>query len=704
MKKNLLLILVCMTLFTGCKKNTEQMDNPFFSEWKTPYGVPPFDKIKDEHYLPAIKEGIVRNIKEIEAITVNSDDPTFENTILALDKSGDFLMRVSSVFNNLNSANTNDTMLALALEIGPMLTKHSDNIALNEELFKRIKTVYDKRNESKLDSSQIRVVEKYYESFVRDGANLEPAAKDELRKINEKLSNLTIQFGQNMLAETNKSYRLVIDNQKELSGLPEDIVTAAAEEAIADSMPGKWVYTLQKPSMIPFLQYADNRQLREKIYKAYYMRGNNNNANDNKQTIEEITALRARKAKLLGFDNYAAYTIDINMARKPEKVNEFLNELWVPSLKVAKQEVIDMQKLIDKEQGNFKLASWDWWYYAEKLRKQKYNLEESETKPYFKLENVRDGMFWVANKLYGINFTKLDSIPVYFPDVEAYKVEEADGSFLGILYLDYFPRAGKDGGAWCTTFRNPVYRNNVKVAPIVSVVFNFTRPTADVPSLLTWDEVTTIFHEFGHSLHSLFTVGRYDKTAGVVPNDYVELPSQVMENWAAEPEVLREFGKHYKTGKTIPEDLIKKIENSGHFNQGFEMVEYLAASILDMDYHMISDTSRITDVTAFEEASMDNIGMIDEIIPRYRSTYFAHIFSSDEYAAGYYVYMWAAVLDADAFNAFKISGDIFNKDMAAKFRKYCLAEVGEGDAMLQYKKFRGMEPSVEPLLIRKGLK
>lgn len=704
MKRYILVIPCCMLLLGGCNKNsTQNQDNPFFSEWNTPYAVPPFDKIGNEHFMPAFKEGILQIQKEIDAIVENKEKPTFENTVLAFDKAGDLLIRVTSVYRNLSGCNTNEEMQKLALEVEPMLAKHRDNIALNEKLFSRIKAVYDQRFESQLDSSQIRAIEKHYEAFVRSGANLEPAAKEELRKINERIASLVVKFNQNLLAETNKSFRLVIDNEKDLSGLPENVIAGAAEQAEADSMPGKWVFTLQKPSMIPFLQYADNRTLRERIYTGYTMRGNNNNEYDNKELVKEIPELRARKAKLLGFDSYAAYIIDINMAKTPGKVYDFLDQLWVPALKVSKQEVVAMQKIIDAEHGNFKLASWDWWYYAEKLKKQKYDLDESQLKPYLKLDNVRDGMFWVANELYGIRFIKLDSVPVYYPGVEVFKVEEADGSYRGILYLDYFPRDSKMGGAWCDAFIYPVYRNNTRIAPVVTIVCNFTKPTGDVPSLLTWDEVLTLFHEFGHGLHTLFTDGKYDITAGAVPRDYVELPSQIMENWAAEPEVLKQYGKHYLTGEAIPDGLIKKIQESSHFNKGFETVEYVAASYLDLDYHMLADTSKIEDVLAFEKASMDKIGLIDEIVPRYRSTYFGHIFNWD-YAAGYYVYNWAAVLDADAFNAFKLSGEIFNKELASKFRNYCLAEIGDHEAMKNYIKFRGQEPSVEPLLRKKGLK
>jgi peptidyl-dipeptidase Dcp len=404
---------------------------------------------------------------------------------------------------------------------------------------------------------------------------------------------------------------------------------------------------------------------------------------------------------LLGYPSFAAYVIDDNMAKTPANVNEFLMKLWNASLPVSKKEVIEMQKIIDKEGGKFKLESWDWWYYAEKVRKEKYDLDENELKPYFSLSNVRDGMFYVANKLYGITFTKRTDLPVYQEDVETFEVKEADGSHLGILYLDYYPRDGKRGGAWCTDFQSSGWRDGKKVDPIISMVCNFTKPTADVPSLISWDETTTLFHEFGHALHGLFTEGKYDRTAGSVPRDYVELPSQIMENWAGEPQVLKVYAKHYKTGEVIPDQLIEKIVKSGLFNQGFETVEYLAASLLDLDYHTLTEPKEII-VADFEKRAMDSIGLISEILPRYRSTYFAHIFSGG-YASGYYVYIWAAVLDADAFNAFKESGDLYNPGLAAKFRKYCLAESGDDEGMVQYRKFRGQEPTIAPLLKRRGL-
>jgi peptidyl-dipeptidase Dcp len=682
-------------------KNAKEKENPFFAEYQTPFQVPAFDKIDTTHYMPAFIEGMKQQNLEIEAIVNNTAEADFENTILAYDKSGQMLTRVRSVFFNMNSAHTNEQIQALARELSPMLSKHRDDIAMNEKLFQKIKAVYEKRNESKLDSSKIRVIEKYYRDFERNGANLSKEDQEKLRKINEELSSLSVKFSENILAETNKNFILVIDNEKDLDGLPQNAIDAASEAAKAKEMEGKWVFGLSNPSWIPFLQYANNRDLREKLYRGYFMRGNNGNENDNKEIVSKIAKLRFERANLLGYKTNAAYVIDDNMAKTPENVHEFLMKLWTAALPVAKNELKEMQKIIDKEGGKFKLQAWDWWYYAEKLRKEKYDIDENELKPYFSLANVRDGMFQVATKLYGITFTQLTNLPVYHPEVETFQVKEADGSHLGILYMDYHPRASKRGGAWCTGFQSAGWLDGKKVDPIVSIVCNFTKPTADVPALLTWDETNTLFHEFGHALHSLFRDGKYDRTAGNVPRDYVELPSQIMENWAGEPEVLKTYAKHYQTGEVIPDALIEKIVKSSLFNQGFQTVEYLAASLLDLEYYGLTEP-KLVNVEEFEKQAMDKIGLIPEILPRYRSTYFSHVFSGG-YAAGYYVYIWAAVLDADAFEAFKESGDLYNKELAEKFRKHCLAEVGEGEGMDQYRKFRGKNPVIDPLLKRRGL-
>jgi peptidyl-dipeptidase Dcp len=701
MKRTFYFLMLILPAFMSCKQQTKT-DNPFFGEYTTPFQVPPFDKIDTSDYMPAFTEGMKQQNDEILAIVNNTASPTFENTILEFDKSGKLLTKVSKVFFNVKGANTSDKLQEIAKKVTPLLSQHQDNIAMNAKLFERIKAVYNTRESSKLDSAQIRVVEKYYRDFERQGANLPKDKQDKLRKINEELALLSVKFGENLLAETNDNFSLVIDNKKDLDGLPDGVIAAAAEAAKSEGKAGKWVFKLNKPSMIPFLQYAKNRDLRQKLYTGYVMRGNNNNANDNKKLALDMIKLRAEKAQLLGFENYAAYIIDDNMAKTTGTVDEFLNKLMTAAIPVAKKELAEMQKISDAEGNNFKLESWDWWYYAEKLRKQKYDLDESELKPYFSLENVRNGMFAVATRLYGISFTRVDNLPVYQKDVETYEVKDTDGSHLGILYLDYFPRASKDGGAWCTDFQSSGYENNKKIDPIISIVTNFTPPSGDTPSLLNWDETLTLFHEFGHGLHGLFTLGKYKRTAGDVPRDYVELPSQVMENWAAEPEVLRMYAKHYKTGEVIPEALITKIENSGLFNQGFDNTEYIAASILDMDLHKLTAPVQVTDIMDFESKSMKNIGLINEIWPRYRTTYFSHIYDGG-YAAGYYVYLWAAVLDADAFDYFKQSGDIFNQKLAASFRKNVLAESGNDEGMVQYKKFRGQDPSIEPLLKKRGL-
>lgn len=691
-------------ILSSCNQKKEvkkDMNNPFFKEYTTPFQVPPFNEIKLEHFLPAIEAGITDQLAEIKTITDNKEEPTFENTIQAFDQSGLLLSRANLTFSNLNSANTDDKMQALAREITPKITTHGDNIMLNKELFARIKAVYDKRKEMNLNPERLRVTEKYYEDFVRSGANLSDDKQTELRKLNDELSMLCLKYGENVLAETNKNFKLVVDNEADLKGLPADVIAGAADQAKNDSLAGKWVFTLQKPSWIPFLQYAENRDLRKKLYQGWLSRGNNNNANDNKEIVAKVVRLREQRAKLLGFDSHAAYVVDINMAKTPANVYDFLLKLWTPTLKRAKEELADMQALSDKEGGKFKLEMSDWWYYAEKVRKAKFDLDESATKPYFSLNNVVKGMMHVAGKLYGIKFIERNDLPIYNEEVKAYEVQEADGSHIGIFYMDFHPRPGKSGGAWCTSFRDTWYQNGKKVTPIVSIVCNFTRPVGDVPALLSLDEVTTLFHESGHALHGLFTDGPYRRTAGNVPRDFVELPSQVMENWATEPEVLRAYAKHYKTGEVMPDALIEKISKSAQFNQGFITGEYIAASLLDMDWHSKPFTG---DVLAFEKASMDNIGLIPEIAPRYKSTYFSHIFSGGfDYSAGYYVYLWAAVLDADAFDAFKQSGNIFNPEIATKFRAL-LAKSGSDEGMTIYRKFRGQDPSLEPLLKNRGLK
>ena len=706
MKKNLITVIaLSMITLSGCtnsEKKTEVSENPFLTEYSTPFKVVPFDQIKNEHYMPAFEAGMKEQLAEIDAIVANTETPSFQNTILPFDKSGETLDRVSNVFFNILECNSSDELQAMAEQLMPMLSKHSDAISMNPKLFEKIDYVYQHRNEMGLDDQQIRVVEKYHQDFVRSGAALPDDKKAELSKINEQLSTLSLQFGNNLLKE-NSNFKLVIEDPADLAGLPQTSIDAAAEQAKADGMEGKWVVTLSKPSLIPFLQYADKRELRKTMYDAYYSRGDHNDQFDNKGLIKEMLQLRQQKAQLLGYDNYADYVLAVNMAHDAATVDPFLADIFAPAQALAKKELAEMQAIAKKEGARFKLEGYDWWYYAEKLRNEKYDFDENQIKPYLTVDNVRNGMFNAANKLYGVTFTQNNTIPVYYPGVETYEVKEANGDFLGILYLDYYPRASKGSGAWCTSFREAGHDiNGNKIYPLVSLVMNFTPATDTIPALLTWDETETMWHEFGHSLHAFFSDGLYSRTCGNVPHDFGELPSQIMENWVAEPEVIRTYAKHYKTGEVMPDSLIQKIENSALFNQGFMTTELIAASILDMKFHELTDVKDL-DVDAFEKQQMDAIGLMPEILPRYRSTNFGHIFNGG-YSAGYYAYTWAEVLDKDAFNYFKSSGDLFNPTLAAAFRQHCLQDGGNDEGMVQYRKFRGQDPDKEPYLRARGLK
>ncbi len=696
----LLTLLFPITLSFGLNYLSDQNDtgNPFFTEWKTPFATPPFNDIKVEHFLPAYEEGMKQHKAEIDAIINNTEKPTFINTIEALEKSGELLTKIDYVFSSLIDANTNDEMQKIATTTAPMLSKHNDDINLNPKLFAKVKELYDHRDNLKLTVEQNTVLENYYKGFVRGGANLTEEQKEIFRKINEKLSVITVKFGENLLKETN-AIGLVVDNKNDLAGLPEDVINSAAEMAKSKKQEGKWVFTLQKPSFIPFLQYSERRELREKVFKAYINRGNNDNDNNNKKILSKIAALRVQRANLLGYKTFADFVLERNMAKKPENVYKFINDLWKPAIKSANIEVNDMQNIINKEGASFKLEAWDWLYYAEKVKKEKYALDEEMLRPYFKMENVRQGAFDVASKLYGIKFIERNDIQVYHPDVKVYEVKEADGKHIGIFYSDYYPRDSKRSGAWSGNFRNQSNMEDKYIAPLVFNVGNFSKPTADKPSLMSVDEVSTLYHELGHGLHSLLSNTVYLSSQSV-PRDFVELPSQIMENWALEPEVLNMYARHYKTGEPMPQELIDKIRNSQLFNQGFATIEYLAASVLDMDWHTLTDTTE-KDVPSFEKQSLSNIGLIPQIESRYQSTNFAHIFSGG-YPAGYYSYIWAEVLDADAFEAFKEKG-LFDQATAASFRKNVLERGGSEDVMVLYKKFRGAEPKVDALLKRKGL-
>ncbi len=669
------------------------------TEYDTSFGTPPFDQIEFEDFKPAFLEGIAQEDKEIESIANNPEAPTFENTIVAMDNTGEVLRRVSRVFYGLRSAETNDDIQALAKELSPILSEHSDNINLNEQLFNRVKTLHDDTTSMNLTAEQYRLLDTYYKGFVRSGSLLNDEQKERLRELNKELSALTLQFGSNLLDETN-DFKLIIDNEEDLAGLPEGVIAAAAEAAKSQGEEGKWVFGLQKPSWLPFLQYSEKRELREKLYKAMYNRGDNDNEKDNKDIIKSIVNLRVEKAQLLGYDSHAHFILEENMAKNPENVYKLLNEVWNYALPQAKKEAAELQALINAEGGDFKLASWDWWYYTEKLRQQKYALNEEEVKPYFKMENVREGVFEVANRLYGLSFKKLDNVQIYHSEVEVYEVLDVDGSHLSVFYTDYFPRPGKNAGAWMSSFRSQQVKDGVNIRPHIYNVGNFTRPTGTTPALLTLDEVETLFHEFGHALHGMLSNVNYLSLSGTsVSRDFVELPSQIMEHWAFHPEVLKLYAKHYETGEVIPDELIEKINAASTFNMGFVTTEFVAAALLDMEYHTLKETGTI-DVNAFEEQAMKKIGLIDEIIPRYRSTYFSHIFSGG-YSAGYYAYLWAEVLDSDAFQAFKENG-IFDQETAGLFRENVLSKGNSDDPMELYKRFRGAEPNPIYLLKNRG--
>ena len=696
--KTLMIAATMSCLFCACSQKENLTSNPFLTEFQTPYATPDFDRIQFEHYEPAFLKGIEQQNEEIQSIVQNTEAPTFENTVVALDNSGELLARVSGVFFALTEADTNDSLIARQGRIAPMLSEHQDNIYLNADLYQRIATLHQQEEDGtlSLNTEQHYLLDKYYKRFVRSGASLDADKQQRLREINKQLSTLTIDFGNHVLADNN-AYQLVIDKEEDLAGLPEAVISGAAHEAEARGLAGKWVFTLQESSRLPLLQYAQNRELRKNIYQAYTSLGNHDNANDNKEVLKQILTLRLEKAKLMGYKNHAEYVLAENMAKTPETVMDFLNNLWGYSIKNARKEAAELQGLMDREGRGEKLEAWDWWYYAEKLRKEKYDLNEDEVKPYFSQEDVWNGLCYVVNKLYGITLTPTDSIPVYNEDVKTYIVKDADGSLLGIFYQDYMPRAGKRSGAWMSNFREA----DGQTRPLIYNVASFTKPAGDMPSLLTLDETCTMFHEFGHALHGLLTQCQYKGTSGTaVARDFVELPSQIMENWALAPEVLRVYAKHYKTREVIPDELIAKIEKQALFNQGFQVTERLAASLLDMGFHTLTSTEGL-DVMEFEKQTMDKLGLIPQIAPRYRATYFNHIMGG--YDAGYYSYLWAERLVADAFEAFKEHG-LFDQETATSFRKNILEKGGSDDPMKLYVNFRGAEPSIEPLLKLHGLK
>ena len=672
--------------------------NPFLNEYETPFKIPPFEAIEFNHYQPAFDQGMKEHLEEIDTIATNIEEPSFENTIEALERSGKTLDKVSNVFFNLLGSNTNDDMDSLAMSISPRLSSHNDSILLNKKLFERIEEIHENRQSLSLSVEQNRLLEETYKRFIRSGANLDQNSMDRLTKINSSLSSLSVQFDQNVLKETN-SFSMVIDNEDDLDGLPEEEIRQAALLAESEGQNGKWVFKPTRVSMYPFLTYSTQRDLREELYNSYIQRGDNDNEFDNKKIISEMIALRQEKASMLGFDNHADYVLDNSMAKTPENVNKLLQTVWEPGIEKAKGEVQSMQELISEEGANFKLAAWDWWHYSEKLRQEQFDFKEEEVKPFFSEEKVLEGAFDVANKLFDITFTERNDLPKYRDNIRSFVVEDSDNKVIGIFYTDFTLRPNKGGGAWMSTFRSQS-KFDGDVIPIVINVCNFPPENADGISLLSFEQVETLFHEFGHGLHGLLSNAQYPSLSGTsVTRDYVEFPSQMMENWAREPEVIKSFAKHYQTGEVISDELLDKISAAGTFNEGFATTEYVAAAHLDMAYH--TDKNTITDIDKFEDQALEDLGLITEIEARYRSTYFGHIFAGG-YSSGYYSYLWTEVLEADAFEAFKDKG-LFDKETADKLKKYVYSAGNTDDLMTQYVRFRGKEPEIEPLLKKRGL-
>lgn len=688
-----------------------QADNPFFKTYQTPFQIPPFKEIKNEHYMPAFEKGMEEHLAEIDAIVNNPEAPTFENTIEDLERTGKLLEKVQRVFYNMAGSNTNPEIQKLQRDLSPLVSAHYDKISLNEGLFKRIEAVYQTRDTLELTPEKRKFLEDTRLGFVRSGALLNEEQKAQLSEINGELSKLTTQYGQNLLAETN-GFELILD-KADLEGLSDGIVQAAAasakqkmEAAETDEdkakYKDKYVFTPHRSSMYPFLTESTRRDLREKLYNSYVYRGDNDNDNDNKAVAAQIAKLRAEWAQVMGYETYAHYVLEERMVNTPEGVYDLLMQLWRPALARAKTEVADMQAVVDAEGHDFKVAAWDWWMYAEKVRKAKYDLDEASLKPYLSLDNVLKGVFDTSNKLWGLTFVELHDIDTYHPDARVWEVKDKDGSHLGIFIGDYFTRSNKRGGAWMSSFKGQS-NLDLRERPVVVNVCNFPAPVGDAPSLLSFENVTTLFHEFGHALHGLVTNTTYGSMSGTSgPRDFTEFPAQILEHWASEPAILKTFATHYETGEPIPDELIAKVLKASKFNQGFANTEYLAASLLDMDWHTLTAQDELKDADAFEKASMDGIGLIDEIAPRYRSTYFSHIFAGG-YAAGYYSYVHSAVLDSDGFEAFKETGDVFNQELAAKFRTHILEKGSTEDAMTLYKKFRGREPKIDALLKVRGL-
>ena len=697
MKKTSILFL--FTVFCSIQNiQTYAEMNPFFSEFKTLYKIPPFELIQDEHYKPAFYRAMESHLNEVDAITSNIDSPSFTNTIIALEKSGKDLDVVSSTFFNLQSSNTNDIMDEIAAEMGPKLSGHYDAIYLNKELFNRVKSVYNTSSELDLNTEQLRLISEIYKDFIRSGAQLNEESMSVLTEINQELSSLTIQFDQNLLKETNEGYQLIISDVEQLDGLPKDIINQAKKLAQSEGHDGQWLFKPTRVSMYPFLTYSTQRDLRQKLYISYTKRGNNDNEYDNKAIAINIANLRLKRAKILGYASHADFVLDNTMAQTTDRVKDLLDRVWSPGLETAKKEAAEMQKMIEDEGDTFELAAWDWWYYSEKIRQLKYDFSEEEAKPYFSQAKVLQGAFDVATKLFDITFEERFDLPKYRENIRTFEVKDLEGNPIGVFYTDYTLRSNKGGGAWMNSFVDQSKFDGIEL-PVVMNTCNFPPPNEDGISLLSFEQVETLFHEFGHALHGLLSDVNYPSLSGTsVKRDYVEFPSQMMENWAIQPEVLASYAKHYQTNEIIPQELIKKITNAAKFNQGFATTEYVAASYLDMAWHM--EEQQIEDANRFEQETLNELGLISQIATRYRSTYFSHIFAGG-YSMGYYSYLWTEVLEADAFVPFSEKG-IFHKETADKLKKYVYSSGNSDDLMTQYIRYRGSEPNIEALLKKRG--
>ena len=701
MKFNKYILMAALTTtMCGCTSHQQEKGNPLFSEFNTPHGIAPFAEITIDHYREGMLKGMEEQKAEIEAIVNNSEAPTFENTILALDKSGELLRKVRGTFSPLSSSNSNDQTRALQKEMSPISSTHSDDINLNEKLFARVKSVYDSRESLTLTPEEAKILQNTYDRFVNSGAELSDEDKAKLRELNKEISMLQLEFSQNLLHETNNTF-VVAESLEEMKGLPQANIDAAAKMANENGQPGKWMFNMQRPSCNPVLQYCENRELRRKVYEAYYNRGNQDNDHDSKAICAKLVALRLEKAKLMGYSNYAEMALKNRMASTPEAVYNLLMQVWEPAVAKAKEEIEDIRAEIRKDGKDFEPAGWDYMYYLDRAKKAKFAVDEEEIRSYLEINNVMQGIFHVANKLYGLTFKEITAeVPSYEPTAKAFEVIDRDGKLLAIFYSDNFTRESKNAGAWCTSFRSQSYKNGERIIPIVVNSCNMTIPNNEGYALQSIDNVETLFHEFGHALHNFMRDVQHSGASGV-ERDFVELPSQINEHWAFEPEVLAVYAKHYKTGEIIPMELVNKIQESAKYGQGFATVEYIAASLSDMDLHVLTEVPADLNVMEFEAAKLNERGIPSQILPRYRITNFSHTMGGG-YTAGYYSYMWAEVLDADAFEAFAETGDIFNQEVADKFRKYVLTPGGIDDGMTMYKNFRGREPKIDALLKNRG--